>query len=85
MAVLLFLIIVLSAALLIFSRESEEREQKVNPLMEPEKTDDLGEIYELGRDLQLVWKLLRLRIGTGPALTYVRSVRKRGRRRRKNF
>jgi hypothetical protein len=36
MAVLLFLIIALSAALLIFSREGKKRERKM-PLMEPEK------------------------------------------------
>jgi hypothetical protein len=38
MAVLLFMIIALSAALLIFSRGGEKREKKVRPLMEPEKT-----------------------------------------------
>ena len=37
MAVLLFIIIVLSAALLIFSRGVKKVNQKVNPLMEPEK------------------------------------------------
>ena len=38
MAVLLFLIIAFSAALLIFSRGGKKREQKMKPLMEPEKT-----------------------------------------------
>jgi len=37
MAVLLFLILVLSAALLIFSRGGKKVKQGVNPLMEPEK------------------------------------------------
>ena len=37
MAVLLFSIIVLSAALLIFSRGVRKGKQKVNPLIEPEE------------------------------------------------
>ena len=37
MAVLLFLILVLSATLLIFSRGGKKVKQEVNPLMEPEK------------------------------------------------
>ena len=36
-AVLLFLILVLSAALLIFSRGGKKVKQEVNPLIEPEK------------------------------------------------
>ena len=37
MAILLFLIIVLSAALLVFSRGVKKVKQNVNPLMEPEE------------------------------------------------
>jgi len=38
MALLFFLIIVLSTALLLFARGEKKKGQKMNPLMEPEKT-----------------------------------------------